>query len=240
VRQTPLGLMQETVVCSSCNGAGQVFKDKEKCKKCKGNRVVQTRKILELYIPRGSRQGDKIVLQGEADQVPDQEPGDIIFELKETDHEIFARAGNDLAADVDITLVEALTGFSRVLLTQLDGRGISITPPKGKILRPGQVLKIAGEGMPVKKSDAKGDLYLTINVEFPEDGFFIEKGQTDKIRDLLPGPAPPIQTTEVDDVPYEEMEDLEGFGAGSDDPRAGANWEDDEDEMEGGPQCAQQ
>jgi DnaJ family protein A protein 2 len=232
--------MQELVICSSCSGAGQVFKDKDKCKKCKGNRVVQNRKILELYIPRGSRQGDKIVLQGEADQVPDQEPGDIIFELKETDHAIFARAGNDLAAEIDISLAEALTGFSRVVVTHLDGRGISITPPKGKILRPGQVLKIAGEGMPVKKSDAKGDLFLTVNVEFPEDGFFIEKGQSERIRDLLPGPGPPIPATEVDDVQYEEKEDLDEFGAGSDDPRAGAHWEDEEDDTGRGAQCAQQ
>ena len=47
--------------------------------------------------------------------------------------------------------------------------------------------------------------------------------------------------TEVDEVHYEEKEDLEEFGAGSDDPRApGAQWEDDDDGMEGGPQCAQQ
>lgn len=202
---------------------------------------MQTRKILELYIPRGSREGDKIVLQGEADQVPDQEPGDIIFELKETDHDTFARAGNDLAADIDISLAEALTGFSRPVVTHLDGRGISITPPKGKILRPGQVLKVDGEGMPVKKSDAKGDLYLTVNVEFPEDDFFIEKNQINSIRNLLPGPPPPIEASEIEEVEYEEKEDLEEFGAGSDDPRApGAHWEDEDEGMDGQPQCAQQ
>jgi DnaJ family protein A protein 2 len=233
--------MQETVVCSSCSGTGQVFKDKEKCKKCKGNRVVQTRKILELYIPRGSREGDKIVLQGEADQVPDQEPGDIIFQLKETDHETFERAGNDLMAEIEITLAEALTGFNRPVVKHLDGRGISITPPKGKILRPGQILKVEGEGMPVKRSETKGDLFLTVHVEFPEDGFFIEKNQTDSIRNLLPGAITPMEVTEVDEVQYEEKEDLEDFGAGTDDPRApGAHWEDEDEGMEGGPQCAQQ
>ncbi|KIW03637.1 uncharacterized protein PV09_05387 [Verruconis gallopava] len=240
VRQTTIGLMQETVICSPCSGRGEVFKDKDKCKRCKGNRVVQTRKMLELYIPRGSRQGDKIVIQGEADQQPDQEPGDIVFELKETEHEVFARAGDDLAAEINITLAEALTGFSRVVLTHLDGRGISITPPKGKILRPGQVLKVKGEGMPVKKTDAKGDLFLTVNIEFPDDNFFLEKSKAEAIRSLLPGPGPPINASEVDEVQYEEKDDLDDFGAGSGDPRAtSAQWEDDED-MEGGPQCAQQ
>jgi DnaJ homolog subfamily A member 2 len=38
-------------------------------------------------------------------------------------------------------------------------------------------------------------------------------------------------------VTFDVVEDLEGFGAGSDDPRAGNEWE---DEGEGGAQCAQQ
>jgi DnaJ family protein A protein 2 len=196
--------------------------------------------MLELYIPRGSREGDKIVLQGEADQVPDQEPGDIIFVLKETDHEVFARAGNDLAADIDVSLAEALTGFSRVVVKHLDGRGISISPPKGKILRPGQVLKVVGEGMPLKKSDARGELYMNVHVIFPDDDFFFEKSQMDSIRNLLPPAPPPIAAEDVEEVHYEEKEDMEDFGAGSDDPRApGAHWE-DEDEGDGQPQCAQQ
>lgn len=46
---------QEAVVCSSCKGTGSVFKEKDRCKKCKGTRIVEERKVLELYIPRGSR-----------------------------------------------------------------------------------------------------------------------------------------------------------------------------------------
>src|ERR1700761_2467668 len=147
IRQTPLGLMQEAVVCAACNGRGAVLKEKDRCKKCKGNRVVQTKKMLELYIPPGSRQGEKIVLQGEADQVPDQEPGDIIFELQEIPHEVFKRAGPDLAAELHVSLAEALTGFNRVILTHLDGRGIqmNLQQPAGKVLRPGEVLKVPGE-----------------------------------------------------------------------------------------------
>ena len=46
---------QETVLCSACKGIGTIFKEKDRCKKCKGERVVEARKVLELYIPRGSR-----------------------------------------------------------------------------------------------------------------------------------------------------------------------------------------
>jgi DnaJ family protein A protein 2 len=187
-----------------------------------------------------TREGDRITLEGEADQVPDQEPGDIVFHLREIDHDIFKRAGADLTAIIDITLAESLCGFSRVVLPHLDGRGIQLHHPKqeGQILRPGQVLKVKGEGMPHKKSEAKGDLYLEVQVVFPEDGFLSEDAMK-KLQEVLPGPEPPIEVDTVDEVDYEEDADIEEFGAGSGDPRAGSEWV-DEDEEGQGPQCAQQ
>lgn len=237
LRHTPFGLMQEAAVCSNCEGKGSVFKDKERCKKCKGKRVVQTKKMLELYIPRGSRQGDKIVLQGEADQVPDQEPGDIIFQLVETPHDTFKRAGADLAAEIHVTLAEALTGLHRAVVTHLDGRGIQINTPIGKILRPDQVLKVEGEGMPIKRSDARGDLYLLVLVDFPKDDT-LNDSTLEKLRSILPSPGPALKADTVDEVEYDGDARMEDFGAGSDDPRGGAEWEDDEDD--GQPQCATQ
>lgn len=248
-RLRPVGpglVTQETIPCSTCNGRGSFYADKDKCKKCKGQRTVKQKKILELYIPRGSRQGEKIVLAGEADQDPDdEEPGDIIFQLVEEPHKTFNRAGSDLHTDLEISLSEALTGFNRVVLTHLDGRGIqlNIQQPQGKVLRPDQILKIPGEGMPLKRSEAMGDLYLTVNVAFPEDGWLDSQAAVDKVREVLPKPEPitykPGETPEmVDDVYFEMVDDMEGFGAGSGDPRAGAEWEDDEEAAQA--QCATQ
>jgi DnaJ family protein A protein 2 len=210
---------------------------------------VKEKKILEMYIPRGAREGEQIVLAGEADQSPDDsEPGDIVFDVVEAPHETFHRAGADLQADLEISLVEALTGFNRVVLTHLDGRGLQlhVEQPEGKVLRPDDIIKVAGEGMPMKRSDAKGDLYLTVKIIFPEDGWLKSPAEVEKVRAVLPktekkeykvGETPEV----IEDVlDWEVVEDLEGFGAGSDDPRAaGAEWEDDEEGGEG-PQCAQQ
>jgi len=250
-RLRPVGpglVTQETVPCSTCSGRGTFFADKDKCKKCKGARTVKQKKILELYIPRGSREGEKIVLAGEADQDPDDaEAGDIVFELVEEPHEAFHRAGADLQAELNISLSEALTGFSRVVLTHLDGRGIQlhVNQPQGKVLRPDQVLKIPGEGMPLKRSDAKGDLYLAINIKFPEDGWLNDQAAVDRVQAVLPPPEPiqrkPGETPDmVDDVDFEIVESLEGFGAGSGDPRGGGDWQDEDEEGAAGAQCAQQ
>lgn len=214
---------QERMVCDACSGSGKVFKEKDRCKKCKGKRTTSERKQLEIYIPRGAREGERIVLEGEADQVPDQTPGDLVFTLAEVDHEVFQRAGDDLSAELEITLAEALTGFSRVVLKHLDGRGIKLDHPRGKVLRPGQVLKVPGEGMPLKKSDVKGDLYLVVKIEFPEDGWVQDEESFASLQKVLPKPAPAIEATEVDEVGFDSDADIDDVSLNCEVPRCFTN-----------------
>ncbi|KAK3060876.1 DnaJ-like protein xdj1, partial [Teratosphaeriaceae sp. CCFEE 6253] len=95
-------------------------------------------------------------------------------------------------APLEISLVEALTGFNRVVLTHLDGRGIQlhVQQPQGQVLRPDEILKIPGEGMPLKRADTKGDLYLTLNVKFPEDGWLKDQAAVDRVKAVLPQAEP--------------------------------------------------
>ena len=93
----------------------------------------------------------------------------MIFVLKLQPHPAFERSGNNLLTKVQITLSEALLGFSRILLTHLDGRGIEVTVPPGKIIRPKETIVLRGEGMPqYKNPDSKGDLYVVFDIEFPD------------------------------------------------------------------------
>jgi DnaJ family protein A protein 2 len=199
---------QERVTCDACSGAGSIYREKDRCKKCKGKRTTSEKKVLEIYIPRGAMQGERIILEGEADQVPDQIPGDIVFTLVEEEHETYQRRGHDLSAELKITLAESLCGFSRVVLKHLDGRGIHLNHPQGKVLKPGQILKVVGEGMPHKKSEAKGDLYLVVDIEFPDDGWAKDEASMATLQKLLPKPAPVIEVTEVDEAEFEEDADI--------------------------------
>lgn len=209
-RQVGPGLVRKEVIpCDHCQGSGNYYKEKDRCKKCKGKRTVTETKALEIYIPRGSMQGERIVLEGEADQLPDQTPGDIIFTLVEEPHDLFTRIGHDLSADLNVTLAESLSGFSRVVLKHLDGRGIHIDHPRGKILRPGEILKVPGEGMPVKRGDEKGDLFLVTKIEFPENGWLKDDKEYEALQKLLPPPNAPIATDDVDEVEYEADADIE-------------------------------
>ena len=185
------------------------------------------------------REGDRIVLEGEADQAPGQIPGDIVFILSDIENKTFKRQGADLLAEVSITLGEALCGFSRVVIKHLDGRGIHINHPRGAILKPNQVIKVVGEGMPIKKSELRGDLYFIIKVKFPEDGWLADESITSKLEALLPKPDPPITVETVDEVDYDETAEIEHFGT-SEKGQGGA-WVDEDDEGPGGQtQCTQQ
>ncbi|KAF3352733.1 Carboxypeptidase KEX1 [Verticillium dahliae VDG1] len=158
--------------------------------------------------------------------------------MSEAFQQIGPGMGHDLSAELNITLGEALGGFSRVVLTHLDGRGIHIDRPRGKIIRPGDVLKVPGEGMPMKKGELKGDLYLIANVEFPENDWLKDDKEHEALAKLLPPAPEPIKAKEVDDVDYESDADLAEMGARHG-GGGGGQWE-DVDEDEGQPQCQQQ
>lgn len=104
------------------------------------------------------------------------------------------------------------------------------------MLEPDQILKVKGEGMPLKKSDLKGDMYLVVKVKFPDYATLKLDNAFAKLEEILPKPEKPIEVGEVDEVEYEESASLEDFGGAENDAAA---WE-DEGEDAGGPQCQQQ
>lgn len=97
--------------CDRCSGTGEIFDPKDICDECKGKKINTERKILEVNIDKGMREGQKITFRGEGDQEPGVEPGDIVLIIKAKDHPKFERRGNDLLMKQTITLTEALCGF---------------------------------------------------------------------------------------------------------------------------------
>ena len=81
--------------------------EKDRCKHCQGRKTVKERKILEVHIVKGMRDGQKITFNSEGDQEPGIEPGDIIIILDEKEHPVFKR--DDL--DLHIKLVGAFHFF---------------------------------------------------------------------------------------------------------------------------------
>jgi len=235
------------IICPDCSGSGSRLHAKDRCKKCKGAKLVEEKKPLDFWIERGMEDGDKIVLKGEADQEPNKETGDVIFVVDERPHPVFTRLGADLKATLKVSLEEALCGFSRVILKTLDGRGLSYShkvEEKG-IIRPKDIFKVAGEGMPLgKKSEEKGDLYLDVEIEFPSDDWLMDRARLDLVHSVFASASSiPLEGNQtngalpklVDEV---ELEKTDGHAFGGE----AAGWETESDgESEGvQEQCATQ
>jgi DnaJ family protein A protein 2 len=216
------------IICPDCHGSGKHLAPKDRCKKCKGEKVVEEKKHLDFWVEKGMEEGDKIVLKGEADQEPGKETGDVVFVVVETHHPVFLRIEKDLKATLKISLAEALCGFSRVILTTLDGRGLAYShkvEEKG-IIRPHDVFKIVGEGMPVgKKSDEKGDLFLDVEIEFPADDWLSNPAQLDLLRSVFASSSSQIPLGQESNATPAVVDDVELEKADADEFGDVAGWE---------------
>uniref|UniRef100_A0AAA9T2W5 DnaJ homolog subfamily A member 2 n=3 Tax=Bos TaxID=9903 RepID=A0AAA9T2W5_BOVIN len=215
IRQLAPGMVQQMQsVCSDCNGEGEVINEKDRCKKCEGKKVIKEVKILEVHVDKGMKHGQRITFTGEADQAPGVEPGDIVLLLQEKEHEVFQRDGNDLHMTYKIGLVEALCGF-QFTFKHLDGRQIVVKYPPGKVIEPGCVRVVRGEGMPQYRNPfEKGDLYIKFDVQFPENNW-INPDKLSELEDLLPSrPEVPNIIGDTEEVELQEFDSTRGSGGG--------------------------
>jgi len=204
------GMVQQVQqVCPDCGGKGERINAKDRCKHCNGRKTQKTNKILEVHIDKGMQEGQKITFSGEGDQEPEMEAGDVIIMLKEKDHPVYTRQGNDLIMKMDISVSEALTGFKRVIST-LDKREILITSKPGEVIEHGMVKSVLEEGMPRYRNPfSKGRLIIQFVVTFPQAGWCTDESKLKQLEGLLP-PKKQIKVEdhfeEVDLSPYDPNE----------------------------------
>jgi len=181
LRQLGPGMVQQIQSnCSECSGTGKVILEKDKCKECRGKKVMKERKVLEVNIDKGMKNKQKITFTGESDEAPDTIPGDIIFEIQEKEHDIFKRKGADLLITKTISLIEALNGFNfpikhldnRIIKINNDSSFLSSNPITDKnffnIIKNDDLKIIEHKGMPHHRNPfVKGRLFILFKIEFP-------------------------------------------------------------------------
>uniref|UniRef100_M3Y0A4 DnaJ homolog subfamily A member 1 n=1 Tax=Mustela putorius furo TaxID=9669 RepID=M3Y0A4_MUSPF len=217
IHQIGPGMVQQIQsVCMECQRHGQIS-PKDRCK-CNGRKIVREKKILEVPIDKGMKDGQEITFHGEGDQEPGLEPGDIIIVLGQKDHAVFT-------GRMDMQLVEALCGFQKI--STLDNRTIVITSPSGQIVKHGDNKCVLNEGTPIyHRPYKKGHLVVEFKVNFPENGFL----SPDK--KLLPERKEVEETDETDQV---ELVDFPNRKRGR--HYNGEACENDEHHPRGGVQC---
>lgn len=241
LRQVGPGMIQQSQsICPKCRGQKTTMRDEDKCRTCTGDRTVRDRKVLEVYIERGMKEGDKITFSGEADQAPDALPGDVVFVVDEKEHPTYTRKGPDLFIKKTLTLSEALTGFS-FPVERLDGTTMNVASAPGQIIKPDALMAIDNEGMPVRGAGehTRGVLFVQFDVEFPKPGE-LDGEQLRQLKSVLPPKPDVVYSDEMERVTLVEGHDPEEKTPWS---AGGAEaYDSDDDEGRGGQrvQCASQ
>ncbi|XP_041355581.1 dnaJ homolog subfamily A member 1-like [Gigantopelta aegis] len=186
IQQLGIGIVQQMqTMCSDCQGEGEKISPKNRCKNCQGHKTIKERKILEVHIDPGMKDGQQVCFTGEGDQEPGLEPGDVIIVLEEQRHAVFKRKGHDLIMTMEIELVEALCGFHKQIET-LDKRILSVKSFPGEVIPHGTIKCILNEGMPhYRNIIEKGRLIIQFHVNFPPDNFQ-PADKLEKLEKLLP------------------------------------------------------
>ncbi|MBA0596205.1 hypothetical protein Gorai_013036 [Gossypium raimondii] len=238
----PSMIQQMQHPCNDCKGTGETINDKDRCPQCKGEKVVQEKKVLEVNVEKGMQNGQKITFPGEADEAPDTVTGDIVFVLQQKDHPKFKRKSDDLFVEHTLTLTEALCGF-QFILTHLDGRQLLIKTHPGEVVKPDQFKAINDEGMAMyQRPFMRGKLYIHFTVDFPDS---LAPEQCKALEAVLP----PRTSVQLTDMELDECEETTLYDVNIEEEmrrkqaQAAQEAYEEDDDMHGGAQrvqCAQQ
>jgi DnaJ-class molecular chaperone len=122
-------------------------------------------KSIEINIPAGTEEGNKLRLKGQGTGGFGGAPaGDAIVEVHVEPHPYFTRNGNDVHVTVPITLQEAVLG-GPIEVPTIDGK-VALRIPKGA--NTGTKLRLKGKGIEDAKAELRGDQYVTLQVVLPD------------------------------------------------------------------------
>ncbi len=177
-QRTPFGVMQSSRPCDACRGTGKIIETP--CKKCRGSGYERVTKKLEVTIPAGIDNGQRIVLRGKgSDGEGGGAAGDLIIVVSVRRHDIFERDGSDIYCEVPITFAEATLG-AEIDIPTLEGK-IKYTIPEGT--QTGTVFTLRQKGIQNVNYKTRGNLYVTVTVEVPKNLTSDQKNLLSKFAD---------------------------------------------------------
>lgn len=156
------GLFAVQQACPHCRGKGKIIKDP--CNSCHGQGVVRERKKLNVKIPAGVDNGDRIRLTGEGEASRDGGPnGDLYVSVRVNQHPLFERDGRHLHCEVPISFADAALG-GEIEIPTLDGR---VKLKIGAETQTGKVYRLRGKGVKSVRGGPVGDMMCHVVVETP-------------------------------------------------------------------------
>jgi molecular chaperone DnaJ len=162
VTRSVFGEFVRTQACPTCGGSGRAIETP--CRECRGAGRVLEQRTVEVDIPAGIHDGQRIRLSGEGHAGGlGARAGDIYVVVRVQHDPRFVREGNDIYSTVELTATQAALGATLTIPT-LDGdHELELEPGT----QPGEIKLLRGRGMPVLQGFGRGDQHVFVNVLVP-------------------------------------------------------------------------
>jgi molecular chaperone DnaJ len=183
VAQTILGQMVNIVACPRCRGEGRIIATP--CTVCGGDGRVREDRTLQVNIPAGIDDGQRIALEGQGEGGPRGGPnGDLYVAVKIRPHPQLLRRGTELYHELPITYPQAALGATLSVPTVEGVEEVEI--PAGT--QSGNEIRLRSKGVPRLRGAGRGDLHVILNVVVPAR---LGKRERELLRELdeVSGPA---------------------------------------------------
>ncbi|GGZ84786.1 molecular chaperone DnaJ [Streptomyces subrutilus] len=159
--------------CADCKGRGLIAETP--CDVCKGSGRARSSRTMQVRIPAGVSDGQRIRLRGKGAPGERGGPGgDLYVVVHVGTHPVFGRKDDNLTVTVPVTFAEAALG-AEVKVPTLNGPSVTLKLPPGT--PNGRTMRARGKGA-VRKDGTRGDLLVTVEVAVPTE-------LSDKAREAL-------------------------------------------------------
>ncbi|MFD0354417.1 molecular chaperone DnaJ [Streptomyces sp. NPDC127110] len=159
--------------CADCKGRGLIAENP--CEVCKGSGRAKSSRTMQVRIPAGVFDGQRIRLRGKGAPGERGGPaGDLYVVVHVGSHPVFGRKDDNLTVTVPVTIAEAALGAD-IKVPTLGGPPVTLKLPPGTPT--GRTMRARGKGA-VRKDGTRGDLLVTVEVAVPAE-------LSDKAREAL-------------------------------------------------------
>lgn len=148
--------------CSRCEGRGFIVV--KACPLCSGHGRHGTEARIKVKVPPGVATGTQLRLAGQGNEGNGKAPaGQLTVFIQLQEHALFERRGDDLICELPISIADAAMGTERSVPTLSGHTRIKIKAGT----QTGELLRLAGAGLPSTQKGVVGDLYFKIAIEIP-------------------------------------------------------------------------
>ncbi|KAL5075802.1 hypothetical protein RYX36_014786 [Vicia faba] len=180
--RTPLGIFQQSMTCSSCNGTGET---RTPCGTCSGDGRVRKTKRISLKVPAGVDSGSRLRVRNEGNTGRrGGSPGDLFVVLEVTPDPVLKREDTNILYSCKVSYIDAILGTTLKVPT-VDGM-VDLKIPTGT--QPGSTLVMAKKGVPLlNKKNMRGDQLVRVQVEIPKKLSSDERKLIEELSELSKG-----------------------------------------------------